>query len=108
MEQSPVIKDLRDVIACGEVIEHTVCVDGEIGSVVCVCPVQPDNCDSANQNAEEGVYCHVEGHDQWICNVCDDVPVECRQGIEAEPLLDARDGGKVEVVGGNPGEPVEE
>lgn len=86
-------------------IEHRVRVNWQIGRAVRVCPVQTDNRDTADNRADEEVHRHMEWNDQGVEIVGRDVPVEGREGIDAESLLHAGDGSKGEVVGGDPGEP---
>lgn len=49
----------------------------------------------------------MEGNNERVQDVGNDVPIKCRHWVESETLVDSRDGGEVIVVGHNSSKPVE-
>lgn len=102
------IKNLGDVVRATEMIVHEVRVDREVGRVIRIRPVEPDDRDAADEDADEGIERDAEGDDEGLDDVGCDVPVKSRQRVEAETFAHTGDGCQGEVVGGNPRNPVEE
>lgn len=102
------IKNLGDVVRATEMIVHEVRVNREVGRVVRIRPVEPDDRDAADEDADEGVERDAEGDDKGLDDVGCDVPVKGRQRVEAETFAHTGDGCQGEVVGCNPRDPVEE
>lgn len=108
VQPAAIVQDGRDVEGFTVVVEHAIRVDRQIAGIVCVGVVYADNYQASEERAKQDVDRDTEGDNKWVYVVRDDVPVEGRQRVEAQPFVHSRNGGQGEVLGCDPGNPVEE
>lgn len=80
-------------------IEHGVCVDGEVSSVVRVVPVHPDDGHTAQQSTEKHVDSDMERDQQRIDIVSGNVPVKGWKRVETKAFRYTGDSCEGEIVG---------
>lgn len=87
---------------------HCVGVYWQISCIPGVGPVNANNKESAYDSACQPICRYMKWDLQWIQTVCNDVPVECGQGVETQAFLASSNCCQSKVCWLNPGNPVEE
>lgn len=88
-------------------VEWLVGVDGEVGRVIDVAVVEAYDDEHGDDSTDKHVQCGEERHHERVDTVSQHVPVEGRDGVEAETADAASYDAQVGVVGGDPGHPAE-
>lgn len=109
IKQRPIIDHAGDVVQRAGIVEDTVRVDGQIGSVVHVGVPHSGDDDGGDACSDELVQSREEWNHQWVGGVEEeDVPIKGWPWVDAETVVEPRYGREVKVVGGDPRQPGED
>jgi hypothetical protein len=94
-------------VASAGVVEHTVGVDGNVGGVPSVGVPDGEDDGEGEEGPEEGVEDAVEGIDEGVTATTHWFQSQVGKGVQSQTAVGTGDGGQVDVVGSDPGGPVE-
>ena len=107
VEETVCIDCLQDLVTSSSVIKYTVGIDWDVGSVPSVGVPDGEDDGEGDEGPEEGVEDAVERVDEWVTRHDTLVPIPCGEGVQSQTTVGAGDGSQVNVLGSDPGRPVE-
>jgi hypothetical protein len=106
-QRSVVVDDPQDIVPSTDVITNAGTVDEEVSGVPRVGVPNCEDNRGGDEHAEESIEDTIERVDEWVCGKGKLAPVPGREGVETKTANTTSNCSQVDVVRGNPGDPVE-
>ena len=107
VEHGVLVYDLQDLVTGSGVVPDVVIIDSDVSGVPGIGVPDREDDRGSDERAEENINHTVEGVDEGVSRDSKLVPVPSREGVEAEATYGAGNGSHVDIVRGDPGNPVE-